>query len=229
MEPHQLVTLLDLFKDLTSTLPRLAEEARELRKEHTALRQQMERIQEAVSAPRAAPPPGARPAPWRRCGRATARSSMPASSARPPASMPRSSPPRPRSAGVAMSLGTTTPSTADAASVPAPGSRPACSQRRTDDLPGPGPRARPLAAACFRQVRRRLAYVRQQEQQLSTLRGFRREMVARTCERIRRETRLQLQARDSHPVADGTWCTDQATTIDVDTPAPRHPQPERCL
>ena len=56
--------------------------------------------------------------------------------------------------------------------------------------PGLDPRARALAAACFRQVRRRLAYVRQQEQQLSTLRGFRREMVARTCERIRRETRL---------------------------------------
>ncbi|HSX79526.1 MAG TPA: hypothetical protein VLQ80_13270 [Candidatus Saccharimonadia bacterium] len=43
-------------------------------------------------------------------------------------------------------------------------------------------------------MRRRLASVRQQEQQLSTLRGFRREMVARTCERIRRETRLQLQS-----------------------------------
>jgi len=50
MEPHQLVTLLDLCKDLTSTLATLAEEARELRKEHTAMRQQVERIQEAVSA-----------------------------------------------------------------------------------------------------------------------------------------------------------------------------------
>jgi len=49
MEPHQLVTLLDLCKDLTSTLATLAEEARELRKEHTAMRQQVERIQEAVS------------------------------------------------------------------------------------------------------------------------------------------------------------------------------------
>jgi hypothetical protein len=58
-------------------------------------------------------------------------------------------------------------------------------------LPAAG---RPIAAALFRQVRRRLAYVRQQERQLSTLRGFRREMVARTCERLRRETRLQLQA-----------------------------------
>jgi len=60
--------------------------------------------------------------------------------------------------------------------------------------PGRAPRARPLAVACVRQIPRRLAYVRQQEQQLSTLRGFRREMVARTCERIRRETRLQLQS-----------------------------------
>ena len=56
------------------------------------------------------------------------------------------------------------------------------------------PSARPIAAACFRQVRRRLAHVRQQEQQLTTLQGFRREMAARTCERIRRETHLQLQA-----------------------------------
>ena len=60
--------------------------------------------------------------------------------------------------------------------------------------PGLDPRARPIAAAMFRQTRQRLAYVRQQERQLSTLRGFRREMVARTCERLRRETRLQLQA-----------------------------------
>ena len=41
--------------------------------------------------------------------------------------------------------------------------------------PGLDPRARPLAAACFRQTRRRLAesYVRQQERQLDALRGFR--------------------------------------------------------
>jgi hypothetical protein len=58
-------------------------------------------------------------------------------------------------------------------------------------LPAAG---RPIAAACFRQVRRRLAYVLQQELELPTLRGFRREMVARTCERLRRETRLQLKA-----------------------------------
>ena len=50
MEPHQLVTLFDLLKDLTSSLATLAEEAREIRKEHSALRQQAERIQEAVSA-----------------------------------------------------------------------------------------------------------------------------------------------------------------------------------
>jgi hypothetical protein len=60
--------------------------------------------------------------------------------------------------------------------------------------PGLPPSARPIAAACFRQTRRRLASVRQQEQQLARLRGFRREVVARTCARIRRETRLQLQA-----------------------------------
>jgi hypothetical protein len=56
MEPHQLVTLFDLLKDLTSSLATLAEEARELRKEHTALRQQMERIQEGVNATAGRPP-----------------------------------------------------------------------------------------------------------------------------------------------------------------------------
>ena len=58
-------------------------------------------------------------------------------------------------------------------------------------LPAAG---RAIAAACFRQVRRRLAYVRQQERELPKLQGFRREMHQRTCDRIRRETRLQLQA-----------------------------------
>jgi hypothetical protein len=42
--------LFDLLKDLTNVMATLAEEARELRKEHTALRQQMELIQEAVSS-----------------------------------------------------------------------------------------------------------------------------------------------------------------------------------
>jgi hypothetical protein len=56
------------------------------------------------------------------------------------------------------------------------------------------PETRPAAAACFRQIRQRLAYIRQQEQTLPQLRGFRREMAARTCARIQRETRLQLQA-----------------------------------
>jgi hypothetical protein len=54
--------------------------------------------------------------------------------------------------------------------------------------------ARPVAAAGFRQTCRRLAHVRQQEQQLAALRGFRPEVAARTCVRLRRETRLQLQA-----------------------------------
>ena len=60
--------------------------------------------------------------------------------------------------------------------------------------PGLHPGARPVFTACFRQTRRRLAYVRQQEQQLARRRVFRREMVARTCARLRRETRLQLHA-----------------------------------
>ena len=58
------------------------------------------------------------------------------------------------------------------------------------------PWGRPIAAACFRHTRwrRRPASVRQQAQQLAALQGFRREMAARTCVRLRRETRLQLQA-----------------------------------
>ncbi len=59
---------------------------------------------------------------------------------------------------------------------------------------GLAPGARPVAAACFRAVRRRLAYVRGHECTLAALRGFRREVAARACARLRRETRLQLQA-----------------------------------
>jgi len=60
--------------------------------------------------------------------------------------------------------------------------------------PGLQARDRPTAAACFRQVRRRLAYVRQQAKALPPRRSFRDEMAARTIDRIRRETHLQLQA-----------------------------------
>ena len=56
------------------------------------------------------------------------------------------------------------------------------------------PGARPVAAACFRAVRQRLASVRGHERTLAALRGFRREVAARTCARLRRETRLQLHA-----------------------------------
>ena len=49
---------------------------------------------------------------------------------------------------------------------------------------GLDPRAWLVAATCVRAVRRRLASVR----------GFRREVAVRTCARLRRETRLQLQA-----------------------------------
>ncbi len=54
--------------------------------------------------------------------------------------------------------------------------------------------ARSVAAACFRTTRWRLASVRGQERTLAALSGFRREVAARTCVRLRRETRLQLQA-----------------------------------
>ena len=63
MEPHQLVTLFDLLKDLTTVMATLAEETRALRKEYTAVRQQMELIQEAVSAPAGRPPTRRAPSP----------------------------------------------------------------------------------------------------------------------------------------------------------------------
>jgi hypothetical protein len=60
--------------------------------------------------------------------------------------------------------------------------------------PGLLPWARPVAAVGFRETRHRLAYLRKQEQELPQLHGFRREVAARTCARLQRETRLQLQA-----------------------------------
>jgi len=59
---------------------------------------------------------------------------------------------------------------------------------------GLAPGARLVAAACVRAVRRRLAYVRGHERTLAALRGLRREVAVRTCARLRRETRVQLQA-----------------------------------
>ena len=60
--------------------------------------------------------------------------------------------------------------------------------------PGHTGARRAVAVAGFRAVRRRLAFVRGQERTREALRGFRREVAARTCARLRRETRLQLQA-----------------------------------
>ena len=47
--------------------------------------------------------------------------------------------------------------------------------------------ARPVAAACVRAVRH-------QELERSKLHGFRRDGAAQTCVRLRRDTRVQLQA-----------------------------------
>jgi hypothetical protein len=61
-------------------------------------------------------------------------------------------------------------------------------------------------------------------QRLVSVRGFQREVAVWTCEQQRRETRVQRQARDSHPVADGPWCTGTApaTDADADTTARPH-------
>src|SRR5262249_61930873 len=77
---------------------------------------------------------------------------------------------------------------------------------------GLAPGIRLVAAACVRAVRQRLA----------TLSGFRREVAIRTCARQQRETRVPLQASDSHPVADGPWCTGTAQATDADTTARPH-------
>ena len=63
MEPHQLVTLFDLLKDLTTVMATLVEETRALRKAHTAVRHQMERIQEAARATADRPPAQRPPSP----------------------------------------------------------------------------------------------------------------------------------------------------------------------
>jgi hypothetical protein len=54
-------------------------------------------------------------------------------------------------------------------------------------------------------------------QRLAALRGFRREVAVRTWARLRRDTRVPRQARDSHPVADGPWCTGTAQATDANT------------
>jgi hypothetical protein len=59
--------------------------------------------------------------------------------------------------------------------------------------------------------------VRQQEQALPQLRGFRREVAAQTWEQQWCETRLQLQARYSHAVADGPSRTGTAQATDAAT------------
>ena len=56
----------------------------------------------------------------------------------------------------------------------------------------PGAAPSPLASGTHAGTWRQ-ASVRQQAQQLAALQGFQREMAARTCVRLRRETRLQLQ------------------------------------
>jgi hypothetical protein len=58
--------------------------------------------------------------------------------------------------------------------------------------PGLPPGARPVAAVGCRETRHRLASLHKQEQGLPQLRGFRRAVAARTCKRLRRETRLPL-------------------------------------
>ena len=71
--------------------------------------------------------------------------------------------------------------------------------------PGLPPRARPVAAACVRAVRQRLA----------ALSGLRREVAVWTCAQQRRDTRVPRHARDSHPTADGPWCTGTAQATDT--------------
>jgi hypothetical protein len=90
------------------------------------------------------------------------------------------------------------------------------------------PGSRPIAAASFRQTRQRLAYVRQQEQALPQLRGFRREVAARTWEQQWCETRCQLPARYSprSRTVPRAPAPHRPPTPPHGT-APYHPQPRR--
>src|SRR5262249_26698416 len=63
MDQHTRDTLAALGPRLADALHALTEELRECRKEHTALRQQVERIQEAVSAAAGRPPARREPSP----------------------------------------------------------------------------------------------------------------------------------------------------------------------
>ena len=56
MEKQARLALVELGTRLAEALEEISEELRELRKEHTALRQQAERIQEAVSTMAVRPP-----------------------------------------------------------------------------------------------------------------------------------------------------------------------------
>ena len=63
MDQHARDTLTELGLRLADALHALTEELRECRKEHTALRQQVERIQEAVSDAAGRPPARREPSP----------------------------------------------------------------------------------------------------------------------------------------------------------------------
>ena len=80
--------------------------------------------------------------------------------------------------------------------------------------------ARPIAA-CFRQVRQRLADVRQRARELAPLRGFRNEVAARICTRLRRETRLQRQAMHQllHALCDESLARQRARGEPARTPS----------
>jgi hypothetical protein len=54
-------------------------------------------------------------------------------------------------------------------------------------------------------------------QRLASLCGFQREVAVQTWARLRCDTRVPLQARDSHPVADDPWCTGTAQATDANT------------
>ena len=63
MEKQARLTLAKIGLQLVEALHEISEELRELRKEHTALRQQAERIQEAVRATADSPPAQHAPSP----------------------------------------------------------------------------------------------------------------------------------------------------------------------
>ena len=207
-------------------MPELTEELRECRKEHAALRRQVERIQEAVSDAAGRPPARRGQAPWRRAvsplQRALRRRRVP------PGRQGLCRNPRRRGAGLPVwpYVSAPTRSTEGCSVCPVLLVRRASSQRETDDLsaPAPGPAPSPPPASGRHASGWPTCASRQARPQL---RGFRREVAARTrsSSGAKPATSYQPGTAPGRGRSSRTGAA-QATDAPHGT-APYHPQPRR--